>query len=91
VMKTPQENAEGYDRSSLVKRAKDLHGRLLLVHGTFDDNVHPQNSQAFMDALIESGKLFDCMVYPMRKHGLSDGAARTHLYRTMLAFWKQNL
>lgn len=91
VMRTPAENPEGYAKTSLVTRAKDLRGRLLLVHGTFDDNVHPQNSQAFMDALIESGKLFDAMVYPMRKHDIADKAARQHLYRTMLEFWKRNL
>jgi dipeptidyl aminopeptidase/acylaminoacyl peptidase len=50
-MKTPAENPEGYDDVSLVKRAKDhLHGRLLIVHGTYDDNVHPQNTWAFVDA-----------------------------------------
>lgn len=91
VMRTPAENPAGYEKTSLVKRAKDLHGRLLLVHGTYDDNVHPQNSQAFMNALIESGKLFDCMIYPMRKHDIADRAARMHLYRTMLEFWKRNL
>jgi dipeptidyl-peptidase-4 len=90
-LKTPAENPEGYDRTSMVKRAGDLHGRLLLVYGSYDDNVHPQNEQAFMDALIKSGKLFDLMVYPMRKHGIDDRAATIHLYRTMLEFWKRNL
>jgi dipeptidyl-peptidase-4 len=87
----PAENPEGYERSSLVKRAGELHGRLLLVHGTYDDNVHPQNTQAFADALIQSGKLFEQMIYPMRKHGISDRAATLHLQRTMLDFWKRQL
>jgi dipeptidyl-peptidase-4 len=87
----PAENAEGYERASLVKRAGELHGRLLLVHGTYDDNVHPQNTQAFADALIQSGKLFEQMIYPMRKHGISDRAATLHLQHTMLDFWKRNL
>ena len=91
VMKRPEDNPEGYRLTSQVESAKDLHGRLLLVHGTFDDNVHPQNSQAFADALIASGTLFETMVYPMRKHGLADRAATLHLYRTMLDFWKRNL
>ena len=56
-----------------------------------DDNVHPQNTQAFADALIQSGKLFEQMIYPMRKHGISDRAATLHLQRTMLDFWKRNL
>jgi dipeptidyl-peptidase-4 len=87
----PAENPEGYERSSLVRLAGDLHGRLLLIHGTYDDNVHPQNTQAFADALIQSGKLFEQMIYPMRKHGISDRAGAIHLQRTMLDFWKRNL
>ncbi|HEU4477714.1 MAG TPA: prolyl oligopeptidase family serine peptidase, partial [Pyrinomonadaceae bacterium] len=90
-LKTPQENPEGYARTSMVKRAGELHGRLLLVHGSYDDNVHPQNLLAFTDALIKSGKLFDLMIYPMRGHGISDPEATLHLYRTMLDFWKRNL
>jgi len=87
----PAENTDGYARTSLVRRAGELHGRLLLVHGTYDDNVHPQNTQAFIDALIKAGKLFDMMIYPMRKHDIGDRAATIHLYRTMLEFWKKNL
>lgn len=90
-MKTPTENPEGYARTSLVARAAKLHGRLLIVHGTYDDNVHPQNSQAFIDALVRADILFDAMIYPMRKHGLADRAAQVHVYRTMLEFWKKNL
>ena len=90
-MKTPEENPEGYARTSLVSAAKDLHGRLLLVFGTYDDNVHPQNSWAFIDALVAAGLPFDMMAYPMRKHGIADRAARVHLYEKMLEFWKQNL
>ncbi len=87
-MKTPQENPDGYEHVSLVKRAKDLHGRLLLVHGTYDDNVHPQNTWAFADELVKAGKPFDMMIYPMRKHGIEDRAARRHLFNKMLEFWK---
>ena len=68
-----------------------LHGRLLLVHGTYEDNVHPHNTQAFADALIQSGKLFEQMIYPMRKHGFTDDDALIHRQRTMLDFWKRNL
>jgi len=87
----PSENAEVYERANLVRRAGDLHGRLLLVHGTYDDNVHPQNTQAFADALIQSGKLFEQMIYPMRKHGFTDTPALIHRQRTMLDFWKRHL
>jgi dipeptidyl-peptidase-4 len=90
-MKTPLANPDGYEKTSLVKRAKDIHGRLLLVHGTYDDNVHPQNSWHFIDEMIEAGKNFDMMFYPMRQHGISDRPARKHLYKKMLEFWKTYL
>lgn len=90
-MKRPQDNPEGYQATSHAERAKDLHGRLLLVHGTHDDNVHPQNAWRFADGLIEAGITFDMMIYPMRKHPISDDAAQKHLYQTMLEFWERNL
>jgi len=90
-MKRPEDNPEGYERTSLVKRADQLHGQLLLVHGTYDDNVHPQNVFAFIDALIAADKPFELMMYPMRKHGIDDVAATVHLYKHMLAFWKRAL
>lgn len=90
-MKRPEDNPEGYQKTSSVLHAKDLHGRLLMVHGTYDDNVHPQNSQAFLNELIKAGILVDVMIYPMRKHTLDDAPARIHLYKTMLDFWKRNL
>ncbi len=87
-MKTADENPEGYALTSFVKRAKDLSGRLLLVFGSYDDNVHPQNEWAFADALVAAGKPFDIMVYPMRKHGFVDQAAIRHRAEKMLEFWK---
>ncbi|HEX5703513.1 MAG TPA: S9 family peptidase [Pyrinomonadaceae bacterium] len=90
-MRTPQENPEGYASTSLLPRAKDLHGNLLIVFGSYDDNVHPVNQLAFIDALVASGKKFEMMTYPMRKHGIEDPAATRHLYRLMLDFWKANL
>ena len=71
--------------------ASNLQGHLLIVHGTYDDNVHPQNTYAFVDKLIQSGKKFEMMIYPWRKHGISDTPARIHLYTLMLDFWKRNL
>jgi dipeptidyl-peptidase-4 len=91
AMRTPQENPKGYDSASVIPLAKQLHGRLLIVFGTYDDNVHPYNEMAFIDALITAGKKFDMMAYPMRKHGISDEAAQRHLYGKMLDFWKANL
>jgi dipeptidyl-peptidase-4 len=89
-MKRPQDNEDGYESTSHAKRAADLHGRLLLVHGTYDDNVHPQNSWSFANELIEAGITLDMMVYPMRKHSIADDAAQLHLYKTMYEFWQRN-
>ena len=89
-MKRPQDNEEGYEATSHAKRAADLHGRLLLVHGTYDDNVHPQNSWSFADEMIEAGITLDMMIYPMRKHGIADDAAQLHVYKTMYEFWQRN-
>ena len=90
-MKRQEDNPEGYENTSLVEKAGELHGRILLVHGTYDDNVHIQNLWAFVDRLIEEGKLYEMLVYPMRKHGIADDPARIHLYRSMLEFWKRSL
>ena len=87
-MQTAETNPEGYEHTSFVKRAKDLSGRLLLVFGSYDDNVHPQNGWAFADALIAAGKPFDVMVYPMQKHTFTSRAAIRHRARKMLEFWK---
>jgi dipeptidyl-peptidase-4 len=81
----------GSPNETLLDVAKNLSGRLLLVHGTYDDNVHPQNSWAFIDQLISAGKTFEMMWYPMRQHGISDDAASMHLYKTMIEFWERNL
>ena len=89
-MKRPQDNEEGYEATSHAKRAADLHGRLLLVHGTYDDNVHPQNSWSFADEMIDAGITLDMMIYPMRKHGIADDAAQLHVYKTMYEFWQRN-
>ena len=91
AMKRPLDNPDGYEKTSFIKTAKNLHGSLLLVHGTYDDNVHPQNSWHFIDELVKANIQFDMMFYPMRKHGIADDEARIHLYTKMLNFWKLNL
>ena len=90
-MKTPESNPAGYALTSALAHAKDLHGSLMLVFGTDDDNVHPQNEWAFANALIEAGKPFDLMVYPMQKHGFTSNAAIRHRAEKMLEFWKRYL
>ena len=91
VMKRPIDNPQGYEESDLNKNAKDLHGRLLIVHGSYDDNVNIQNIWRFVDELIKANKMFELMIYPMRKHGIRDKHARIHLFNTMLDFWRRNL
>ena len=69
-MSTPQDNPEGYDSTSVVKAARNLHGQLLLVHGTIDDNVHPANTIKLAQALQEARKPFEMMFYPGFRHGI---------------------
>jgi dipeptidyl-peptidase-4 len=91
AMKTPQNNPDGYKNTSILRHAKNLHGNLLLVHGTYDDNVHPQNAWSFIEELVQENISFDMMFYPMRKHGIADRPARIHLANKMLEFWQENL
>jgi dienelactone hydrolase len=84
-MLTPQENPEGYDKSSVVKGARELHGRLLLVHGTMDDNVHIVNSIKLISALQQADKQFDFMLYPGARHGVGGDHARDMNYNFIRA------
>jgi dipeptidyl-peptidase-4 len=79
-MGLPAEDPEAYDRTSAVKGAANYTGRMLLIHGTHDDNVHPQNTIQLIDALIKNKKQFDVMFYPNKTHGIRGAAAQTHLY-----------
>jgi len=90
-MSTPQDNQEGYKETSSVLATQNLKGKLLIVHGTYDDNVHPQNTLAFINKLIENNISFELMIYPWRKHGIRDTPASVHLYNLMIDFWKRNL
>lgn len=91
-MQTPQENPSGYDDNSPLNFADQLKGKLLLVHGSGDDNVHFQNSMRFSNALIEANKPFDEAIYPDRTHGIYRGKnTRLHLYNKMTKFIEQNL
>ena len=92
VMGLPKDNPDGYKAGGPAHFAKDLSGRLLLVHGTYDDNVHPQNAWRFARELQKAGIVFDMMIYPLEKHGISSlPSVRKHVYQTMLDFWLRNL
>jgi dipeptidyl-peptidase-4 len=90
-MGLPDENPDGYRRSSPRFSAADLSGNLLLVHSALDDNVHPQNAMQFAYALQQAGKPFRMMMYPRSAHGVSDPELALHLRRMMLDFTTQNL
>jgi len=80
-MGLPKDNAKGYDDGAMTKTAAQLHGALLLVHGTSDDNVHFQNSIQMIDALVKADKPFRLMIYPNKTHGIAGKAAQTHLFQ----------
>ena len=69
-MNTPAENPDGYAESSVVAAAKNLHGRLLLLHGEMDDNVHMQNTMRLARSMQQANKAFEMMVYPGSRHGI---------------------
>jgi dipeptidyl-peptidase 4 len=90
-MGTPQNNPEGYWKSSPVHFAKDLHGKLLLIHGAIDDNVHLSNTIQFLYELQKAGKQVQLMVYPKSRHGVTDPVLVKHLRQMMTDFILANL
>lgn len=89
-MRTPKENPAGYDTNP-ISRANQLHGALLLCHGTADDNVHFRNAAEYTEALVQADKDFRQLVYTNRNHNISGGSARNHLYRQCVNFFKNEL
>lgn len=90
-MLTPQNNPEGYRKSSPVHYAKDLHGKLLLIHGAIDDNVHVQNTIQFVYELQKAGKQFQLMLYPKSRHGVTDPLLVKQMRQMMTDFVLANL
>lgn len=90
-MRTPKENMEGYRACSAFTRADKLHGRLLLVHGMADDNVHYQNCVEYSEQLVQYNKQFDMQIYTNRNHGIYGGNTRHHLYTRLTDFFMTNL
>ncbi|MEO7971044.1 MAG: S9 family peptidase [bacterium] len=90
-MRTPQNNPFGYKKSSPVTAAQDLHGKLLLIHGAIDDNVHLQNTVQFVYELQKAGKQFQLMVYPKSRHGVTDPLLIKHMRQMMTDFVLANL
>ena len=89
-MRTPQENPTGYNVNP-ISRAKDLHGALLLIHGTADDNVHFRNAAEYSEALVQADKQFDMQIYTNRNHGIYGGNTRNHLFTRIANFFIEEL
>ncbi len=90
-MRTPQENASGYDDNSPLNYPELLKGKYLLIHGTSDDNVHVQNTMRMIEALVQANKQFDWAIYPDKNHSIFGGNTRLHLYTKMTSFIEENL
>lgn len=90
-MRTPQENGENYDSNSPLSHVGKLKGDLLLVHGSADDNVHPQNSMMLVREMIKRNIDFDMMLYPNKNHGIYGGYTRLHLFNKITEYFNENL
>jgi len=90
-MRTPQENASGYDDNSPSTHADKLKGGYLLIHGTADDNVHFQNSMVMVDKLVAANKQFEFMAYPDKNHGIGGGTTRLQLFTKITNFLNKEL
>ena len=86
----PEDNEDGYRNSSAVTYADKLATPLLVVHGTGDDNVHPQNTLALLNELVKSGEAVEVAIYPRQKHGFR-GISSRHFYERMTKFFEANL
>lgn len=90
-MRTPAENGKGYDENSPISFADKLKGKLLIIHGSADDNVHLQNTMMFTEALVQANRPFDMHIYTNKNHGISGGKTTLHLYTKMWNYIKDNL
>lgn len=89
-MRTPQENEDGY-KVNPIERADRLHGALLICHGVADDNVHPQNTFEYSEALVQADKDFKELFYTNRNHGIYGGNTRNHLLRQIADWFKSHM
>ena len=90
-MRTPQENAKGYDENSPINHVNKIKGNYLIIHGTADDNVHFQNSVMMIDEMIKKNIDFESGYYPNKNHGIRGGNTSFHLYSKMTRFILENL
>ena len=90
-MRRPQVNPRGYDEASLLNKAKDLTGKVLIIHGTADDNVHVQHTMQYIDALVRADKQFEMQLYPDDNHFLRKGNNAKHMHNRIIQFLQNNL
>ena len=90
-MRRPQVNPRGYEEASLLNKAADLSGSVLIIHGTGDDNVHVQHTMQYINALVEADKQFEMQLYPDDNHHLRQGNNATHMHNRILNFLQNNL
>lgn len=90
-MRRPQVNESGYDASNLTDKGATLNGKLLIIHGLADDNVHAQNTLLYIESLVAAGKQFEMQLYPDDNHFLRKRANYEHLHRRLMLFLEQNL
>ena len=90
-MRRPQVNEHGYNEASLLNKAADLTGNVLIIHGTADDNVHVQHTYQYIDALVRANKQFEMQLYPDDNHHLRKGNNAAHMHERILRFLKSNL
>lgn len=91
-MGLPNDNVEGYRIGSAINFAEGLNGKLLVVHGSGDDNVHYQGTERLMNRLVELGKPFDLMIYPNRTHAISEGPGTTpHIYQLIARYFLEHM
>jgi dipeptidyl-peptidase-4 len=90
-MRRPQVNEAGYDKADVMHLAANLTGKLLLVHGLADDNVHAQHTWGYVDALVQAGKQFEMQIYPDDNHFIRRGENYQHLHNRLLIFLENNL
>ena len=90
-MRTPQENTAGYSINPINRFGEVGHGKLLICHGMADDNVHPQNTFEYSEALVQADKDFKENLYTNRNHGIYGGNTRNHLLRQVAEWFEENL
>ena len=90
-MRRPQVNIGGYESASLLNKAQDMTGNVLIIHGTGDDNVHVQHTMQYIDALVRADKQFEMQLYPDDNHFLRKGNNAQHMHKRILNFLQNNL